>query len=69
MLFRSPEDLDRIFDRFYRIDKARNRETGGTGLGLSIAKAIVNDHDGVLSVSSELEIGTTFTISLPVRSN
>ena len=59
------EDLERIFDRFYRVDKARSRETGGTGLGLSIAQTIINEHGGLLSVASELHQGTTFTISLP----
>ena len=63
------KDLERIFDRFYRVDQARSRETGGTGLGLSIAQTIIHEHDGLLSVVSELHQGTTFTISLPVLKN
>ena len=59
-----PEDLDHIFDRFYRSDKARARETGGFGLGLAICKGIVEAHDGEISVTSSDEDGTTFTVLL-----
>jgi two-component system, OmpR family, sensor histidine kinase SenX3 len=60
-----PEDLDRVFERFYRVDPARSRETGGTGLGLAIVKHIVNNHGGHVRVWSSPGSGSTFTLTLP----
>ena len=60
-----PEDLDRVFERFYRVDPARSRETGGTGLGLAIVKHIVNNHGGHVRVWSSPGSGSTFTLELP----
>jgi signal transduction histidine kinase len=62
-------DINHIFERFYRIDKARSRTIGGTGLGLSIVKWIVDMHKGTIQVNSQLNQGTTISITLPINSS
>ena len=59
-------DRGRVFERFYRVDRARSRETGGTGLGLSIVKHVAENHGGDVDVTSALGAGSTFTVRLPV---
>lgn len=61
------EDQEKVFDRFYRVDKARSREMGGNGLGLAIAQEIVNLHKGHISIASELGKGTTFIVDLRAK--
>ena len=61
----SSDDIEKIFERFYRVDKARSRETGGTGLGLSIALSAIEFHGGTIEVKSEPNIGSEFKIILP----
>jgi two-component system sensor histidine kinase SenX3 len=61
-------DLERVFERFYRVDRARSRETGGTGLGLAIVRHVANNHAGEVRVDSREGEGSTFTLRLPVSS-
>ena len=63
-----PEDVqDRIFERFYRVDKARSRETGGSGLGLAITRNVVLMHMGAIKLSSKEGEGSTFTLRIPLN--
>ncbi|MDC0369020.1 cell wall metabolism sensor histidine kinase WalK, partial [Opitutales bacterium] len=62
------EELGRLFERFYRVDKGRSRERGGTGLGLSIAREVVEAHGGEISAGSQLGKGTIFSFRLPTLS-
>ena len=61
-------DLERVFERFYRVDRARSRETGGTGLGLAIVRHVASNHGGEVRVESREGEGSTFTLRLPVGS-
>ena len=59
------KELNRVFERFYRVDRARSRETGGTGLGLAIVRHVAENHGGTVTVESELGMGSTFEVRLP----
>ena len=61
----SEEDINHLFERFFRADKARNREIGGTGLGLSILARLAENYQGEIEVNSELGLGSTFTLKFP----
>lgn len=63
----APEDQERVFERFFRVDKARSRQTGGTGLGLAIVKHVMANHGGSISLWSRPGTGSTFTLELPVH--
>ena len=62
-----PEDLEQLFERFYRVNKDRSRATGGSGLGLAISKQIVEMHGGGISVESEVGRGSTFLVHMPTE--
>jgi two-component system, OmpR family, manganese sensing sensor histidine kinase len=60
-----PVQLPQVFDRFWRADQSRNRQSGGTGLGLAIAQTLVENHQGKIAVHSELGVGSCFQVELP----
>lgn len=62
----SPENQERVFERFFRVDSSRSRETGGTGLGLSIVKHVAKIHRGDVKLFSQLGVGSTFTLRIPL---
>ncbi len=62
-------DLPNIFERYYRVDRSRNRATGGSGLGLTIAKRLVEAHGGTIEAQSELGKGSKFTFNIPIANN
>lgn len=59
----------KIFEKFYRTDKSRNKNSGGTGLGMSIVKKIVDIHKGIIKIDSKENFGTTISISFPIKNN
>ena len=61
----APADQERVFERFFRVDKARSRATGGTGLGLAIVKHVAANHNGSIRLWSQPGTGSTFTLSIP----
>ena len=63
----SPYDKERVFDRFYRVDKSRSRQTGGTGLGLSIVKSVAERHGAKIEINSTLGVGTTIKLVFPSK--
>jgi signal transduction histidine kinase len=65
----SEKDLKLVFNRFYRIDKARSRDQGGNGLGLSIAKKLIEEYHGTISLESSVGSGSVFKIELPILQN
>ena len=62
-----PEHQSRVFERFYRVDKSRSKQTGGTGLGLSIVRHIAEYHKGSVSLQSQEDVGTEITVLLPIH--
>jgi signal transduction histidine kinase len=63
----TPEDVSRVFDKFYRLRSAREAGIAGTGLGLTLAQAAANAHGGNITVESELGVGSRFTVQLPIK--
>ena len=63
------ENIPRLFERFYRVDKARSRDTGGTGLGLAISKQLADNLGGEITINSDVGKGTEVLITLPVKGN